>query len=83
MTRAATLFVALALAGCPSYHAGQLPGTPANATFVDVDGVRVHYREEGQGPAVVLIRLVLAPPGCRHEALNELTAGSWHVEDRS
>jgi len=47
--------LALALAGCPSFHAGPLPGTPAWATFVDVDGVHVHYRELGQGPAVVLL----------------------------
>ncbi len=60
MNRGATMAVAMigvaiALAGCPSYHAGKLPGTPANATFVEVDGVSVHYREQGQGPAVVLI----------------------------
>ena len=51
----ATIVAALALAGCPSYHAGRLPGTPTNATFVDVDGVSVHYQDQGQGPAVVLI----------------------------
>jgi uncharacterized protein (TIGR04551 family) len=52
---AAVVAATLALAGCPSYHAARLPGAPANATFVDVDGVSVHYRELGQGPAVVLI----------------------------
>lgn len=51
----ATLAFAIALAGCPSYHAAKLPGAPANATFVEVDGVSVHYREQGQGPAVVLL----------------------------
>jgi uncharacterized protein (TIGR04551 family) len=45
----------LALAACPTFHAGPLPGAPASATFVDVDGVHVHYRELGTGPAVVLI----------------------------
>jgi pimeloyl-ACP methyl ester carboxylesterase len=46
----------LALAACaPSFHAGRLPGTPADAMFVDVDGVSIHYREMGTGPAVVLI----------------------------
>ncbi len=43
------------LAGCPSFHADPLPGAPADATFVDVDGVHVHYREWGQGPAVVML----------------------------
>jgi len=46
---------ALALVGCARYHASPLPGAPASATFVDVDGVHVHYRDEGSGPAVVLI----------------------------
>jgi uncharacterized protein (TIGR04551 family) len=43
------------LSGCPSFHAAPLPGAPADATFVDVDGVHVHYREWGQGPAVVML----------------------------
>jgi pimeloyl-ACP methyl ester carboxylesterase len=49
---AATL---LASAGCPSFHAGALAGAPADATFADVDGVHLHYRVVGSGPAVVLI----------------------------
>lgn len=53
--RFAVAALAIALAGCPSYHPAKLPGTPANATFVEVDGVSVHYREQGQGPAVVLL----------------------------
>ncbi|HVV86177.1 MAG TPA: alpha/beta hydrolase [Kofleriaceae bacterium] len=47
--------VALALAGCPSFHAGPLAGAPAGDTFVDVDGVHVHYRDVGHGPPVVLV----------------------------
>ncbi|NVB85108.1 MAG: alpha/beta fold hydrolase [Kofleriaceae bacterium] len=42
-------------AGCPRFHPGPLPGAPTDATFVDVDGVHVRYRELGQGPAVVLL----------------------------
>ena len=56
--RSLAVVVALGLlAGCPSFHAAPLPGAPADATFVDVDGVHVHYREWGQGagPAVVMI----------------------------
>ncbi|HEY5926643.1 MAG TPA: TIGR04551 family protein [Kofleriaceae bacterium] len=53
--KAAALAAVMLLAACPSFHAAKLPSTPASATFVDVDGVHVHYREQGQGPAVVLI----------------------------
>ena len=41
--------------GCPRFHAGPLPGAPADATFVEVDGVHVRYREAGTGPAVVML----------------------------
>jgi len=51
----ATLGATLPLAGCPRFHAAPLPGAPADATFVVVDGVHVRYREAGAGPAVVLI----------------------------
>jgi len=50
----ALLLLAL-LAGCPRFHAEPLPGAPTDATFVDVDGVHVRYKELGTGPAVVLI----------------------------
>jgi uncharacterized protein (TIGR04551 family) len=53
---AALALLALALlTACPSYHAAKLPGAPTSATFVDVDGVSVHYRDVGVGPAVVLV----------------------------
>lgn len=51
----ALLAVALLLAGCPRFHGGALPGAPAEATFVEIDGVHVRYREAGRGPAVVLV----------------------------
>lgn len=47
--------LAVGLAGCPSFHAGPLPGEPRDATFAVVDGVRLHYRDVGEGPAVVLV----------------------------
>ncbi len=53
MTRA--LVILLLLAGCPRFHAEPLADAPAKATFIDVDGVHVHYRDIGAGPAVVLI----------------------------
>jgi uncharacterized protein (TIGR04551 family) len=49
------LAVVLGLGGCPQFHSEPLAGAPADATFVDVDGVHVRYREIGSGPAVVLI----------------------------
>lgn len=55
MTRAAIAMIAFALAGCPQFHPAPLPGAPADATFVDVDGVHVRFRALGDGPAVVLI----------------------------
>ncbi len=51
----AIVLAILTLAGCPRFHAAPLPGAPTDATFVDVDGVHVRYREAGSGPAVVLI----------------------------
>ncbi|CAN5912784.1 hypothetical protein BH11MYX3_BH11MYX3_13290 [soil metagenome] len=50
-----TALIALSATGCPRFHSGALPGAPADATFVDVDGIHVRYREAGSGPAVVLI----------------------------
>ncbi len=37
------------------FHAGPLPGEPADATFTTVAGARVHYVDLGTGPAVVLL----------------------------
>ncbi len=55
MKLAAAICMAVAVAGCARFHAAPLPGAPADATFVDVDGVHVRYRDTGAGPAVVLI----------------------------
>jgi len=43
------------MVGCATFYAGALPGAPADATFVGVDGFHVRYRETGTGPTVVLI----------------------------
>ncbi len=37
------------------FHPGPLPGEPADATFATVAGTRVHYVDQGMGPAVVLV----------------------------
>ncbi|MCB9716628.1 MAG: alpha/beta fold hydrolase [Myxococcales bacterium] len=48
--------VALALAGCPRFHDGPLPGEPTDSTYAELpDGTRVRYVDEGEGPAVVLV----------------------------
>jgi pimeloyl-ACP methyl ester carboxylesterase len=49
------LGLALPLGGCPRFHDGPLAGAPADATFVEVDGIHVRYRDVGRGPAVVLV----------------------------
>ena len=41
--------------GCLAFHTGAMPGEPQGATFTTLDGVRVRYVDQGQGPAVVLI----------------------------
>ena len=41
--------------GCLSFHAGPLPGAPQNATYADVDGVRLRFHDKGEGPAVVML----------------------------
>lgn len=51
---AAALACALC-AACVRFHPEPMPGAPANATFVTVDGVHVRYRDVGQGPTIVLI----------------------------
>ncbi len=53
--RSLALSALLALAGCVSFHQGPLEGTPKDASFETIDGVRVHYVDEGKGPTVVLI----------------------------
>jgi uncharacterized protein (TIGR04551 family) len=56
VTRAlVALALGVACGGCPSFHPQPLPNPPSDATFVDVDGVHVRYRELGQGPAVVFV----------------------------
>lgn len=43
------------LTGCLSFHRGAMPGEPKNASFVEVEGARVRFVDEGEGPPVVLI----------------------------
>lgn len=47
--------LAALLSGCLHFHSGAMPGEPASATFLQVEGARVRYLDEGQGPAVVLL----------------------------
>lgn len=47
--------LALVAAGCLGFHRGAMPGEPASATFLQVEGARVRYLDVGEGPAVVLL----------------------------
>ncbi len=44
-----------AVVGCATFYQGPMPGEPANATFLQVEGARVRYVDTGKGPAVTLI----------------------------
>lgn len=57
MSLARLLVVALGVAstGCLSFAKGPWPDEPKSATWATVDGVRLRYRDEGEGPAVVMI----------------------------
>lgn len=51
----ALLALAPAASGCLSFHAGTMPGEPEDATYATIDGTRVRYVDEGEGPPVVMI----------------------------
>jgi pimeloyl-ACP methyl ester carboxylesterase len=54
--RVSAASIALTLAGCLQFHAGPVPGAPAADTYLDLaPGLRIRYRDAGEGPAVVLI----------------------------
>lgn len=55
LSRALFTSLALALAGCMSFHTGAMPGEPKAAVFASVAGARVRYLDVGEGPAVVLV----------------------------
>jgi pimeloyl-ACP methyl ester carboxylesterase len=41
--------------GCVRHHVGPLPGAPADASYLEVDGVALRYLDIGEGPPVVLL----------------------------
>lgn len=49
--------LSLAQLGCLAYHRGAMRGEPESATFTELRGTRMRYRDEGRldGPAVVMI----------------------------
>jgi pimeloyl-ACP methyl ester carboxylesterase len=59
VARASRIFVVLAisagLGGCLAFHTGTMPGEPEGARFAEIDGTRVRFVDEGEGPAVVMI----------------------------
>ena len=52
---AAVCALAPAMAGCLSYYQGPMPGEPKDATYIEVEGTRVRYRDTGEGPPVIMI----------------------------
>ncbi|MBN8609995.1 MAG: alpha/beta fold hydrolase [Deltaproteobacteria bacterium] len=56
--RGLLFFLALPwMAGCVTFHAGAMPGEPRDATYAQIRGVRMRYRDEGppDAPAIVMI----------------------------
>jgi pimeloyl-ACP methyl ester carboxylesterase len=51
----ANLAPPLHLWGRPSFHSGPLPGEPAGAAFAEIDGVRLHFLDAGEGPPAVFL----------------------------
>ncbi|MEQ9322299.1 MAG: alpha/beta fold hydrolase [Polyangiaceae bacterium] len=45
----------VSLVGCMSFHQGPIAGEPKDARFMQLDGARVRYTDEGKGPPVVLL----------------------------
>jgi pimeloyl-ACP methyl ester carboxylesterase len=64
--------------GCVSFHPGAVPGAPKGATFVELDGTRVHYVDEGEGPVVVLIHGFASSIGA-WSGLRKALAGKFRV----
>ena len=55
MTRALCLALSLSLCGCLTFQRAPLTDVPAGMTFVEVDGHRIRYVDEGEGPPVLLV----------------------------
>jgi pimeloyl-ACP methyl ester carboxylesterase len=74
VTRAKALFITILMfsLGCHHFHPGPLPGAPADARFMTIDGVRLHYSDEGEGPPVVLIHGFGSSMEIWHQVIPEL-----------
>jgi len=81
------------LAGGLSFHPGPLPGEPADATFTEIDGVRLRYLDAGKGTAVLFIhgfaaslemwRRTFRAVATRHRALAvDLKGFGWSARPR-
>lgn len=53
--RALLMFAAPWLGGCLAFHSGAIQGEPEDAQWAELGGARIRYRDEGEGPAVVLV----------------------------
>jgi pimeloyl-ACP methyl ester carboxylesterase len=52
---AVLVMMAHLITGCMTFHAGPMPGEPKTASYARVNGARVRFVDEGEGPVVVLI----------------------------
>lgn len=52
---AAVFALAPWVTGCLSFHQGPMPGEPKDASYIEVEGARVRYRDTGEGPPVIMI----------------------------
>lgn len=51
----ALLLLLPTLVGCLGFHQGPMPGEPKDATYAEIEGVRVRYTDRGKGSPVVLV----------------------------
>ncbi len=81
----------LACASCLAYHAGPLPGEPADAAFASIEGARIRYIDVGEGPAVVMLHgfgasldswLTVVPVLARHHRVLALDLKGFGWSDR-
>ncbi|MBL4634370.1 MAG: alpha/beta hydrolase [Kofleriaceae bacterium] len=74
LTPLALLVLSMFAFGCHHFHAGPMPGAPPDAKFFTVDGVRLHYTDVGEGPAIVLIHGFGSSLEIWHKVVPELSS---------
>lgn len=83
MSRGAVVGAAAALAATAAFNAYQgyraERRSPPKGRFIEIDGVRLHYLEEGEGPPVILIHgNIVAAEDFKHSGLVDLVVRQRH-----